>query len=142
MTTIAYRNGRLCADTQTSRGYTVILGMTKISKGKRGLGGACGLASFCEGFQAWIRGEREEPPIAETRDGDADCGLHIDPFGKITVYEMGGCFILETPYFAMGSGRDQALGAMHAGADSRMAVEAAIAHDAYTGGAITVLELD
>lgn len=142
MTTIAYRNGRLCADTQTSRGYTTINGMTKLTKGPRGLGAACGSAGFCSTFQEWVAGERDECPEARSDGDNSDAGLLIHPDGRIQLFECGGMFFLDTPYFAMGSGRDQALGAMFAGADARMAVEAAIAHDAYTGGTVMTVELE
>lgn len=139
MTTIAYRDGVLAADTLTTRGATAIVGVTKVAKGGTRMGGACGGAGFCSEWLAWIREERPEPPEAKCVDDCNDVGMVVHADGRLEIYEPSGAYTIETPYYAFGSGRDQALGAMFAGADAETAVRAACEHDVYTGGPVTVL---
>lgn len=50
--------------------------------------------------------------------------------------EWGTPAQITAPYYAVGSGMKAALGAMHAGAGAVAAVEAACAHDPYTSGPV------
>jgi ATP-dependent HslUV protease subunit HslV len=59
--------------------------------------------------------------------------------GTIDVFEPRGKFAMNAPFYAFGSGKEPALGAMFAGADAETAIEAAIQFDPHTGGEITVL---
>lgn len=139
MTTIAYRDGVLAADTMYCRGDSSIVGVVKIAIGADGRkGGACGSATFLSAWLAWINGEASRPEAAKDADS-CDAGLIIWPGGRIEIFEPGGSFSVTSEYFAMGSGRPEALGAMHAGADPEAAVKAAIAHDCHTGGEVTVI---
>lgn len=144
MTCIAYRHGELAADSAGSSGGTFDGGCTKIVRNKKGdLAGASGEAVYHAAFIAWfLRGEKGAPPDA-VRHGDAagsSKGLIIRRKGTIEVYEFTGKYFVEAKYYAIGSGRDIAFGAMHAGASARQAVEAAIAHDTSCGGKILVLK--
>lgn len=139
MTTIAYRDGVLAADTLTTRGYTAIDGAMKVASGPHGLGGACGNYGFVTAWLEWVSGERAERPVPVQTADDTDVGLLITPEGAIMVYEGSGHYQIRAPYYAIGSGRDQALGAMHAGASAANAIRAAIEHDTYTGGTVTLV---
>lgn len=136
MTTIAYRAGVLAGDTLASRGLTAYrMAMTKVSQGLDGrMGAACGSASFCEAWKAWITGQSDERPEPRSEGDECDTGLLVRPDGRVEIHEAGGFWVFEGEYYAVGSGRDQALGAMHAGASAEAAVEAAMAHDVYSGG--------
>lgn len=140
MTTIAYRDGVLAADTGACAGDSRLGYVQKIARDKRGaLAGAAGYATYVSTFLAWFRnGCRGGPPQAE----DSDRGVIFHPTGKIVIYEKGGrgSFEMEAAYFAMGSGKPEALGAMFAGADAATAVQAAIEHDAHTYGEVVVLQ--
>ena len=144
MTTIAYRNRILAADTSMISSYNIMpRAMTKITADHGCLAGAAGSASYAAAFLRWFRtGEAGDPPKAVRDDNSHDMGMIVRPDGSVTVYDSGGWYEFRTEYFAMGSGRDQAFGAMFAGANAEGAVRAAIAHDPGTAGDVDVLRLD
>ena len=86
--------------------------------------------------------ESGPPPKAVRDDNNFDRGVIFRKTGVIEIYEPDGMFKMTAPYYALGSGRPEALGAMHHGATAEEAVQAAIAHDANTGGEVTVLRHD
>lgn len=141
MTTIAYRDGVIAADTRMCVGDSIVGDVVKIARNSNGdLAGAAGDASYSFAFLNWFTGmESGACPEAKQTDNSIDRGVIFRKNGTIIVYEPHGHFRASAPYFAVGSGRPEALGAMHAGASAEGAVRAAIAHDAYTGGNVTVL---
>lgn len=147
MTTIAYRNGVLAADTSAGIGGSVVGRVTKIARNAVGdLAGAAGNACYAAAFLDWfIGGEKGEPPKAENdpQANSLDRGVIFrradQTNGEIVVYEDRGNYHIIAPYFAMGCGRPEALGAMFAGADAETAVRAAIAHDDHTNGEVEIL---
>jgi hypothetical protein len=141
MTTIAYRNGILAADTGMSAGGSIVGSVTKIARSEKGdLAGAAGDASYNHDFIAWfVGGEQGNPPEAQEEDKTFDRGVIFRRDGRIEVFEPRGRFECSAPYYAFGSGRPEALGAMFVGASAEQAVQAAIAHDPYTFGDIDVL---
>lgn len=140
MTTIAYRKGILAADMGT---YPSRMGETfKIAQNGQFLAGACGNATYSAAFLKWFLGGRKgEPPEARSDSDGCDRGVIIGPTTTdLLVFEQGGSFrMIKSPYFAMGSGRQYALGAMYAGASAKEAVEAAMRHDDFTWGSVMVL---
>lgn len=142
MTTIAYRDGVLAADTMMCSGGVLSGRSTKIVRRRDGtMCGAAGGATYGEAFKRWVlNGERRKPPKATQGDGWFDRGAIFRPDGKIVVFEPDGAFEVEAAYYALGSGKEAALGAMFAGADAVTAVRAAIEHDPHTGGDVTVLK--
>lgn len=142
MTTIAYRDGVLAADSAMCRGGTHMCGIAKIVRREDGaMAAVVGVASLAGPFFRWfLDGEKGDRPTVPD-DGDiCSTGFIVRPGGVIEMYEHEGWYDIQPePYFAVGSGRDVALGAMVAGADAEVAVRAAIAHDQGTGGDITVL---
>lgn len=141
MTTIAYRDGVLAADTGMIAGDSRIGHIIKIVRGPTGnLGGAAGTAGYCEAFKKWVLGgEVEEPPVPKSTERYLDRGVVFHSDGRIDVHEDVGRFQVTSPYYAFGSGRAEALGAMFAGADAATAVCAAIQHEGGTYGDVTVL---
>ena len=142
MTTIAYRNGILAADTRAIIGGSTMGSINKIAKNFGGsLAGAGGNAGYNYAFIEWFRnGEEGIPPEAKVTDNALDRGVIFRVDGKIEVYEPDGKFMIKAPYYALGSGMDVALGAMFMGATAEQAVQAAIAHDNGTGGDVLVLK--
>ena len=73
---------------------------------------------------------------------DIDLRLALQcPHLRRVLLQQPGWIVERGPYFAMGSGRDFALGAMAAGASAEEAVRAAIAHDVYSGGEVVTLRI-
>lgn len=141
MTTIAYRYGVLAADTGVASGGVRCGRLTKIVRSPSGnLGGAAGSATYCEAFKNWMAGgQRGDPPEPKEHRDCLDQGAVFWPDGSIEVHELDGRFRLSATYYALGSGRSEALGAMYAGADAALAVRCAMEHDEGTFGEITVL---
>lgn len=139
MTTIAYRDGVIAADTSMTVNGTVVPGRVKIARAPDGrLIGGAGKAAFTESFRAWAITEEGDPPKMEP----GSVGFVIDTDGSVRLWdsdEGNGPFTVRPPYIAVGSGQDYAMGAMFAGADAETAVRAAIAHDKSTNGDVLVL---
>lgn len=143
MTIIAFRGGILASDSQATLNGSSGAVSRKIARNKTGdLAGATGDAIYAQAFLNWFEGgERKAPPDA-TEKGKADNsnrGMIVRNGGAIEVYEFDGMFRVKAEYFAIGSGRAEAMGAMHAGADAVGAVRAACHLDVYCGGEIQVL---
>lgn len=143
MTTIAYKDGVLAADTLCVNGYTRAGYLTKIARGSDGvLGGSAGTAAFNRRFLEWITAGRvTEPPRAETdKDSNSrDFGFIVLLDGQLELHEPEGVLTISAPFYACGSGREIAVGAMAAGASAEQAVKVAIELDCYSGGDITTL---
>lgn len=143
MTIIAYKCGIMAADSATIYGGTLLGAAKKIARNAKGdLAGASGDAVYSHAFLEWfVGGEKKNRPNAVDREkpGDSNRGLIIRKGGAIEVYEFDQVYHLTAPYFAIGSGSCEALGAMFAGADPVTAVRAAIAHDSACGGEVVVL---
>ncbi len=146
MTTIAYRDGVLAADTRATSG-DVIVGSSALKIAKRGrvMAAASGTSAYARRFMDWFRSgmKGDPPPSIDPNDHDTFCwGLLVTGDDRRVLLQQPGWIVERGPYFAMGSGRDFALGAMAHGASAEEAVRAAIAHDVYSGGDITVLRVE
>lgn len=142
MTTIAYRDGICAADTGTTQGGSQFSHTTKIARNTVGdIAAASGETGFCYAFKNWfIDGENGEPPkIERADDHDRGCGVIFRASGEIIRFESSGMFKQRAPFYALGSGRNEALGAMWMGASAVQAVQAAIDLDEGTFGDIDVL---
>lgn len=134
MTTIAFREGVLAADTLVSGGGVRLGYVTKVRKLGSVLAAGAGTMSFVQGFLDWFAAGMEgDPP--ET--GGEFEGLIIHD-GRVVTWN-DGWDSLAAPFYAIGSGKYQALGAMAAGATAEEAVRAAILTDCYSGGPIDIL---
>lgn len=141
MTTIAFKNGVLAADTAMRQGGSMLGSVVKIVRRNDGdMAGAAGNANYNGAFIKWfLAGEKDEPPKATESDRHMDRGVIFRKAGGIDVFEPNGAFRCEAEYYAFGSGMDYALGAMFAGAGAGTAVHAAVKHDPHSGGDVTVL---
>lgn len=139
MTTIAYREGVLAADSQVNCGGGRCGSVVKAWKTDDGsLWAFSGRASLQEGCQKWSLGQRQgDPPQIE--DSTLVC---ITPDGRVREWCGKGWLQSQAEFFAWGSGGEYAMGAMAMGASAEQAVVAAIRFDTSSGGDLTVLSLD
>ncbi len=142
MTTIAFRDGTLAADSQATNGHLKGSTRVKIARNERGdLAGASGDCGFTAKFLRWFEGgEKSDPPECHTDDSGPDVGVIYRVSGEIEMFEPSGSFVIHAEYHAIGSGCHLALGAMAAGFSAEAAVEVAAKHDCYTGGAILTMK--
>lgn len=146
MTTIAYRDGVLAADTRCVRRGTIGVAR-KLFCGAGWIAGACGEASDIHHFMRWYQagadldnlptflmyGDEETPSVEAlivTRGGVERWTHHFQPTPVLD------------PYCAVGSGEQFATAAMYMGATAEEAVRVAMALDPGTGGTIEVLTFD
>lgn len=140
MTTIAYRDGVLAADTLGVYGGNVreTMGAQKIMRAKDG-----SLLAITGDFAAThtyasclARGQ-----IPASLPKDSGRVIQIAKSGKVSVHEAGGSYPLGTKVFAYGSGSDAARGAMLMGASAVEAVRVASKVDIHTGSTVRFLKL-
>ncbi|AXQ69584.1 peptidase HslV family [Caulobacter phage CcrSC] len=137
MTTLAYKDGVLAADTRICDG-TLMLGVfTKIRRIGPVLTAGCGNAQDVAKFNAWVSSGME----GEFSMGESECWL-IAPGQPVLIYENDTFLRIDAPFYASGTGGEIARGAMAMGADAVTAVRQAILHDSATGPPIDVLYLD
>lgn len=144
MTCIAWDGRTLAADRRATRG-TVIAEVTKIFKVRDVLVGCSGDAQFHAALREWVRAERkpEEYPTHQRDKDDWQPMLVIESNGSISFYERSPYPIrFHDKHFAIGSGRDFALAAMHLGLSSEAAVGVACCLDSGCGNGIDTLTLD
>lgn len=138
MTTIAYRDGVMAADSlSTSDGIAMGTVAKAIRREDGAMCGAAGSTSLIRALLAWFEnGEGGDKP--DLKDNGAQA-LIIRPTGSTEWHDEFGFHVISAPFFAIGSGRDVALGAMAAGASAEEAVEHAIRFDINSGGPIVVV---
>lgn len=156
MTTIAYKNGIMSGDGRMSLGDMIIKDNTeKVFWVNNHLVGVCGRARAINTFVTWLQkmtdyhivnqevGELVDlvPPALEDDEGYS--ALVVTPSRQVLMYEgntpidMG----LDVP-MSVGSGSCFALAAMKAGNSAEEAVKVACELDVYSGGEITVVQLE
>lgn len=143
MTTIAYSNGVLAADTLVTERGARLATKTKIVRRKGMLAGGAGSSVICRAFTDWfLDGMRGAPPNMQPdkQRPSSECVIFYAP-KKFITFDGDGVSDLEADYFALGSGASFAKGAMAMGADPVRAVEIAMQFDLYSGGPIVRLEL-
>lgn len=139
MTTIAYRDGILAADTQGQVGHTkdpfpvrkihVLSNNTVLA--------LCGAIAELEILKIWIENGMQGPP-PELQEST---GIHFVDQDNIWVYELGGRFKFEGEFGAWGSGATVALAAMMLEQTAVEAVALAMKLDTYTGGQIVSAQI-
>ena len=133
MTTIAYRNGILAADTGVYSNGFCEARVSKIRKVLAGLVGSSGNASHFKQFYTWVatNSERDRPKL--DREDSFD-GIHVKPDGSIFIYDrfMVAIPIHNTEFYALGSGREIAMGAMAMGAAPAEAIRIACRFDTHS----------
>lgn len=139
MTTIAFRDGVLAADTAIIDRGCYCGQAVKIFRSSDGkMGGLAGCLGDSALFRDWfLTGADGEAP--EFKDDDSE-GLLVHPDGKVEWIGPGRKrFPMVAPFHCIGSGYRLALGALHAGASATRAVEIAAAVDNQTRGPFVVL---
>ena len=144
MTTIAYKNGILAADKQAQYG-TFAHPVCKIRRLKDGsIAGGSGEVAFIQQMFEWLDAGADPAafPTDQRDKEDWQPILVVRPDGRIQVYERTPYPVeSESPIFAIGSGRDYALMAMHLGKSAPEAVELASRFDRGTGSQVDTLTL-
>lgn len=140
MTTIAYRDGVLAADSLVTLGSTKVHGSyQKIRRIGEYLVGTAGSVADCQAFVVWLRecDDNVPPPKGEYS------ALIVGPRGRVREMENGS--VLPVPrgakFFAIGSGGPYALAAMFAGASATEAVKIAAKIDTSTGLPVKTLKI-
>ena len=137
MTTIAYKEGILAADSQVTSGHIQSSStFSKIKKFDEGYAAFSGLCSDISILFDLIKGREVE---GETKNIDATA-IVMPNEGKpyqASVDSLGNLYKHPINKFsAIGSGWTIAMGAMQSGASAKEAVKAAIKLDIYSGGAV------
>lgn len=136
MTTIAYRNGIMAADSGNWYGSAVHPWTRKVARGPDGtLYGASGNAAECASFMAWVDGGclGDRPKAKEVgADDEARSSFSVlvaSPDGCLSLVTARGAELYPgAPYMAIGAGAETAFGALYMGATAEQAVEATIMH--------------
>lgn len=138
MTTIAYRDGYVAADSASWREDTFLGYIDKILVAEdgtvfTGCGAISEVRSIFEAYEA--RQNLPESKSATT--------IQFHPKKRIMEYIEDYSPMLKDPrdYMAWGSGYKLALGAMAAGATAEEAVKAAVKHDAFTAGKVKLVKV-
>ena len=140
MTTIAYKDGWLAADSCCSIGnyhtnskklYTVP------NVGIVGFAGA-GNAMF-KIADWWMEGCKGEAPTVDGDKGEACIGVLVSRKGVFALFDGIHPMLIDDPQFAIGSGSDFAISAMSLGKNAKEAVEHAMQFDVGTGGRVDAI---
>jgi ATP-dependent protease HslVU (ClpYQ) peptidase subunit len=137
MTTVAYRNGVLAADSLVTTGDTKLPELKrKVWKLRDGrLFGGAGDSETIEYLKASINDGVEAPKLSGVE------AILVDTYGAVTIYEGKAWVRVSSPYVALGTGSTIALTAMWMGADAKTAVKAGIKFDRNSGGRVYAVKL-
>ena len=141
MTTVAFRDGVLAADTLVTANTHRDGSVTKIAKRGPVLAAAVGLLPFALAFLDWFRGGMLGDPPPMGNKEDRATGHIFTSDGWVLSYSIFGWQRIRAEYYANGSGSDYAYGAMAMGASAEDAVRAALIHETASGGEIQVLRI-
>jgi ATP-dependent protease HslVU (ClpYQ) peptidase subunit len=145
MTTIAYRDGVMAADTQVTEGNMVFAQATKLRRLADGtLIGMAGDMMPCAKLLRAIDGKGFEDIEPIAKDCKGAWALVVNPERRVFMLQggkAGGLAELHGDFFVEGSGAPYALGAMAAGAGAKQAVEIAARFDVNTGLPVVVENL-
>lgn len=138
MTTIAYRDGKLAADTlSTANGVRDDYG-PKVWRIGQVIGAACGSRGLCLKFRDWVAGGMDgDCPFEGADDGN---GIIVTP-EHVVCFGSSGPWPVSQAYYAIGSGYQLAMGAMEMGATAEQGVQVAMKWDCSTGGDVQVISL-
>lgn len=147
MTTLAFRDGILAADTVATNSSGMILPwpVSKIYGGPDFLAGGTGSLAGLQSFFRWIEKDRILVPTPEFKVEDEDdmniliLRGHAGHVKVIQYWAKVGYeeHILPLSFFmAWGTGAKYAIGAMVQGASAKEAVQTATIYDVWTGGEV------
>lgn len=142
MTTVAYKDGVMAADSKVTQGRSTITFMDKIIQKNGYVFGISGCPAACTRVVDWV---------AEHGLYEADNSRHKRGDFDILVWYKNQLYSLDNELYpirlnknkphTLGTGADVAMGALMAGATVKQAVEIAVKIDVYTGGKIKVVTL-
>lgn len=136
MTTIAFRDGVMAADSRTTT-ENVISKVTKVFRKRVGkktvVIGVCGGVTASRKFVDWYGSGDPMPEDLIPCGGQDFDALIWDGSTLWLVEELGYPVAVEEDYFAIGSGASFALAAMDCGKSAREAVRVACKRDCYSG---------
>ena len=149
MTVIVWDGKHLVADKQATEGGVLqtVTKVRKITSGKhRGwLIGAAGATAQCNMMMGWFEAGADPnkfPHALQKEDGFASHLIAISPQGVVHKYEFVPFpIVFEDMFYASGSGRDLAIGALAMGADAVQAAEIACTYCTECGVGLDVVEL-
>lgn len=130
MTTLAYRNGVLAADSGSWISNVAYRTANKLAMGPDGsLHGVTGGQGECDTYTAWVRagmeGDAPRPePVGDPGDNRSSFhALVVSPTGEVSIWTAHGFERHgQVDYFALGAGSEMAIGAMAAGASAERAI--------------------
>lgn len=140
MTVVAW-DGRTLAADRRSNSNGLIGTVTKVRRIGPLLCAGCGEYSAILAMLEWIENGRvtADLPAAQNSKDDWACMLVIDG-ARILKYDRGHLPMhLEVPFYAVGTGRDFAIAAMHLGKSASEAVEIASLFQSDCGNGVDVL---
>ncbi len=135
----------MAADTKVVHGETSYT-TNKIRRVSRAIVGAAGcnadIELWMDWFEKWSRRAKRKPTKPTFSDDPEVEVLILTPQGLFISDEGCGFDEIKEAYYAIGTGRAQALVAMDLGCDPPAAVEAAIKRDNNSGGSVQVISLN
>ena len=150
MTTIAYRDGLMAADSGNWLSNVTYRSALKIARGPDGsLHGVAGNAGegceYLRWVEAGMEGDPPKPEVTNREDGSgAFIALVVPPEGDVV--RLWTAFGFEdhhdVPFIAIGAGSELAIGAMAAGASAEQAVEIVAQHSGYAALPVRVVRKD
>lgn len=137
MTTVTYRDGVMAADSRAYAGDKLPIGskhkLRKLPDGTL-VGVSTTVAGFGESLHKWIADGRVFADAPKVFGEPSFELLLVDPDGQVFYANDNFHFTgpLEAQFFAIGSGSQYALGALHHGADAIAAAECGAALDVWS----------
>lgn len=141
MTTIAYRDGVMAADSRASYGdFVVPAGTRKLFRLKNGsVAAVTGSEPIWRAILNWLDTDRTEPqPNPQISDSRGTI-IVMNAAGEIEVFEDGFSYPETSSFMAYGSGQPVALGALYSGASAEEAVRIATLVDKHSGGDVQTM---
>lgn len=145
MTTIAYRDGVMAADSGARNSGACIPWAQKLARGHDGtLYGVSGSAAESTMFLEWVRDGvhtgKEQPKPRPTGECQSSFIVLVAPvIGPLRLITAYGDESYYAPYFAIGAGAATALGALYAGASAEGAIYAALCHADGASGTVNII---
>jgi ATP-dependent protease HslVU (ClpYQ) peptidase subunit len=140
VTTVVYRSGVLAGDTRVTSEDTVMPGRER-KVFRLPDGSLFAAADDAEGGELLLRAMRKGMPPPRLVGDLKVQALLVKPNRKLFIFEGSVWVSHSAEYYALGTGRPYALGALYRGATAVEAVRAGIEFDAHSGGRIQVVKL-
>ena len=147
MTTIAFKDGIIAADSQETHGDGRISECKKLYSVSGTIIGTAGDSYtgliFIDSFERGARME-DAPDLSHVKsDEDFECIVIEDKDNIYTINRFFQKYPVKMPdgFYALGWGSSYAMAAMEMGADAKKAVQIAVKYDAYTGGKIKTMKV-